>query len=68
MDERFTRAREILGLRRLPIKVGFLGYSFTSHVMEVSINGHAITAGISAGQQLPHTLELLYTFLHQLME
>jgi len=24
MDERFTRAREILGLRRLPIKVGFL--------------------------------------------
>jgi uncharacterized protein (DUF169 family) len=24
MDERFTRAREILGLRRLPIKIGFL--------------------------------------------
>jgi uncharacterized protein (DUF169 family) len=24
MDERFTRAREILGLRRLPIRIGFL--------------------------------------------
>ena len=24
MDERVTRVREILGLRRLPIKIGFL--------------------------------------------